>query len=57
VGKKRPSLTGQDPVEEIRSELDQRAPLYEKAADRVIDTSKLSITQTVDRIIEMIKQQ
>ena len=57
VGKKRPSLTGQDPVEEIRNVLDQRAPFYEKAADRAIDTDNLSLEQTVDRIIEMIQQQ
>ena len=57
VGKKRPSLTGKNPLEEIRSVLDQRAPLYEKAADRVIDTDNLSLAQTVDRIIEMIQQQ
>lgn len=56
VGKKRPALTGQDPVEEIRIILDQRTPLYKKASDRVIDTSRLSIAQTVNNIIEMLPQ-
>ncbi len=56
MGKKRPSLTGQDPVEEIRRVLDQRAPLYEKASDRIIDTGNLSIAQAVNSLIEMLPQ-
>lgn len=53
-GRIRPSLTGQDPVEEIRMVLDRRAPLYEKAAHRKIDTGKLSVAETVAKIIGMI---
>jgi shikimate kinase len=56
-GKKRPSLTGQDPVGEIKNVLDQRSPLYEQAADLAIETSSLSIAQTVDNVIEMLPQQ
>jgi len=53
-GKKRPSLTGQDPVAEIKMMLNQRAPLYEQASDLVVDTGRWSISETVEKIMTMI---
>jgi shikimate kinase len=53
-GKKRPSLTGKDSVEELRTVLDQRIPLYQMASDGEINTDRLSVSETVERIIELI---
>lgn len=55
-GRNRPSLTGKDPVEEIRAVLEKRAPFYEKASDRVLDTGKMSIPEAVEMIIGMIEE-
>jgi shikimate kinase len=41
-GNNRPSLTGLDPLEEIEKVLTLRNPLYEQAADMVLDTGALS---------------
>lgn len=47
----RPLLARTDPSRTITELLKARRPLYEKAADIVIDTSGLSIKDVVDRII------
>ena len=54
TGKKRPSLTGADPMEEIRKVLDVRNPLYRKAGDLAIDTTALSIQQVAEMILEEV---
>ena len=41
-GNNRPSLTGRDPLEEIEDVLRSRNPLYEQAADMVLDTGTFS---------------
>jgi shikimate kinase len=41
-GNNRPSLTGRHPLEEIEEVLRLRNPLYEQAADMVLDTGSLS---------------
>ena len=51
-GRVRPSLTGADPLEEIREVLSVRKPFYERAGDLVVDTSTLSIRDAADLIIE-----
>ena len=51
-GRVRPSLTGADPLEEIREVLNVREPFYEQAGDLVVDTSSLSIRDAADLIIE-----
>jgi len=48
----RPSLTSKGLYDEIVDVLKQRAPLYEKAMDMVIDTDDKSIEEIVDRIVQ-----
>jgi shikimate kinase len=50
----RPSLTDQGLIKEITSVLGERRPLYEKAADFVIDTNRKTIEAICDRIIEKV---
>ena len=52
LGKIRPSLTGEDPLEEIKQVLDFRIPLYEKAAAFVVDTSILTSREVAASIIK-----
>ncbi|GAG33800.1 unnamed protein product [marine sediment metagenome] len=51
-GKIRPSLTGEDPLEEIKQVMDVRIPLYEKAATLVVDTSAVTSTEVAALIIK-----
>ena len=51
-GKVRPSLTGEDPKDEIERVLDIRNPLYRMAADLTVDTSHLSVQEVADSIIK-----
>ena len=51
-GRVRPSLTGADPLEEIREVLNVREPFYKRAGDLVVDTTSLSIRDAADLIIE-----
>ncbi|MEW6679572.1 MAG: shikimate kinase [bacterium] len=53
--KQRPLLSVDDPISAIRRILRARLALYKKAADYVIDTSALSITEVADRVIKKIK--
>ena len=46
----RPSLTGVDPLEEIRQVLGLRVPLYERAASFAVDTSNRSIQEVAETI-------
>ena len=50
----RPSLTGQGRLEEITSVLSERIPLYEKAAELVIDTDREGIVAICDRIVSAL---
>ena len=52
LGKVRPSLTGEDPLEEIKQVLDVRIPLYKKAATFVVDTSILTPSEVAASIIK-----
>jgi shikimate kinase len=53
-GKIRPSLTGADPLEEIKQVLRVRKPLYEQAGDLVVDTGNLSIEELAATIIKAL---
>ena len=55
-GKIRPSLTGTDPLEEIKQVLDVRTPLYEQAATLVVDTSTLSLREVADLVMKRLPQ-
>jgi shikimate kinase len=55
-GRVRPSLTGDDPVVEIKKVLDIRIPFYQEAGDFEVDTGKLNIQQVADLIIERIDE-
>ena len=55
-GTHRPSLTGRKSfVDEIEEVLAQRKEKYEKAADYIIDTSKLSTSDVAKQIISLMK--
>jgi shikimate kinase len=47
----RPSLTGENAVDEIKDVLDIRGPLYKKAGDMTVDTSHISIPEVAELII------
>lgn len=54
----RPGLTGEDPIAEIHHLLKERTPLYQAAADRVIDCDEMhpeAIAQTILRWIQEIR--
>jgi shikimate kinase len=53
-GKIRPSLTGVAPLEEIKQVMEARAPLYEKAANLVVDSTTLSLREAADSIIKTL---
>ena len=53
-GKIRPSLTGADPLEEIKQVLEERTPLYEQAANLVVDTTSLSLMEAASSIIKAL---
>ena len=50
----RPSLTGADPLEEIKQVLEARTPLYEQAANLVVDTTTLSLREVAASIIKAL---
>jgi shikimate kinase len=51
----RPLLDVQQPAERIRELLKFRKPFYDKAADLIINTSKLNIDTVADKIIDRLK--
>jgi shikimate kinase len=51
----RPLLNIQQPAELIRELLKFRKPFYDKAADLIINTSKLNIDTVADKIIDRLK--
>jgi shikimate kinase len=53
----RPSLTGEDPVDEIKRVMEVRKPLYESAADMIIDTSSISIPEVAELILSEVKRE
>ena len=55
-GKTRPSLTGGDPLGEIKQVMRDRKPLYEKAGDLRVDTTVLSIQEVKNSIIKSLPE-
>jgi shikimate kinase len=53
-GKIRPSLTGANPLEEIKQVLSIRKPLYEQAGDFMVDAGILSIGEVAATIIKAL---
>jgi len=52
----RPSLTGKRSfTEEVAEVLERRRKRYEEAADYAIDTSRLTVDEVVDKIIDYLK--
>jgi len=49
---RRPSLTGDDHVQEISEVLNARMPLYEAASTSVIDTDDRDVSDIVDEILD-----
>ncbi|MBI2329447.1 MAG: shikimate kinase [Chloroflexi bacterium] len=52
----RPLLEVDDPIQTIRELLRFRTPLYERAADITINTSKLDINGVAEQIIDRLKE-
>ena len=51
-GKIRPSLTGANPLDEIKQVLSVRTPLYREAGDFMVDTGTLSVSEVAASIIK-----
>ena len=54
-GKRRPSLTGSGPLEEIEGLLRIRNSLYQQAGNIKVDTAPLSIREVADHIMNALK--
>lgn len=52
----RPLLQCEDPLERIRSLLAQRAPVYEEAADLVVDVDGKDMEQIIAEIVQKLKE-
>ena len=52
----RPLLDVPDPAQRVRELLDFRKPFYQRSADIMIDTSRLSIDKVADLIISRLKE-
>ena len=53
-GIKRPSLTGNDPLEEIERVLCVRTPIYQQTGNLMVDTSTSSIREVAASIMEAL---
>jgi shikimate kinase len=53
----RPSLTGSDTIREVTEVLNQRAPLYQAAAQIIVDTTHREVAQVVELVLEALKTQ
>ena len=53
----RPSLTGEDAIREAAAVAEERAPLYQAAAQISIDTTHRSVAQVVKLVLEALKSE
>jgi shikimate kinase len=53
----RPSLTGKDTIREVEAVAEERAPLYQAAAQISIDTTHRSVGQVVKLVLEALKSE
>jgi shikimate kinase len=51
----RPSLTGSDTIREVEEVLAARKPLYEAAAQIIVDTASLNVAQVAEEVLEAIR--
>jgi shikimate kinase len=51
----RPSLTGEDTIREVATVLQERAPLYQAAAQIIVDTTHNSVAQVVELVLAALK--
>ena len=55
-GEERPLLNVSDPVQAIQELLRFRKPFYERAADIIVNTSRMSIGSVAEKIIRKLKE-
>ena len=55
-GKIRPSLSGEDPKDEIKQVLNIREPLYKRAGDITVDTGSLLVREVADEILKSLPE-
>ena len=53
----RPSLTGEDTIREVAAVLQARAPLYQAAAQMIVDTTHNSVAQVVELVLAALKSE
>ena len=53
----RPSLTGGDTIREVAEVLEARAPLYQAAAQIIVDTTHNSVAQVVELVLAALKSE
>ena len=53
----RPSLTGGDTIREVTEVLEERAPLYQAAAEMIVDTTQRSVAQVVELVLAGLKSE
>jgi len=53
----RPSLTGGDTIREVAEVLEARAPIYQAAAQIIIDTTHNSVAQVVELVLAALKSE
>lgn len=53
----RPSLTGGDTIREVEEVLKSRAPLYQAAAQIIVDTTSRTITQVVELVLAALESE
>jgi shikimate kinase len=53
----RPSLTGSDTIREVTEVLNHRAPLYQAAAQIIVDTTHREVAQVVELVLEALKSE
>ena len=53
----RPSLTGGDTIREVAAVLEARAPLYQGAAQIIVDTTHDSIARVVERVLAALESE
>jgi shikimate kinase len=53
----RPSLTGGDTIREVTEVLEERAPLYQAAAEMIVDTTHRSVAQVVELVLAGLKSE
>jgi shikimate kinase len=53
----RPSLTGEDTIREVAEVLENRSPLYQAAAQIIVDTTHRNVAQVVDLVLAALKSE